>query len=76
LRIFDFRFWIDSTDKSGGFYHQEIRLSATSSTQEYLNGFEMVSPQGEKLPEENADFGSRPNDVSELLSLPCRQQDG
>ncbi|UNU18070.1 hypothetical protein D0A34_03610 [Microcoleus vaginatus PCC 9802] len=24
LRIFDFRFWIDSTDKSGGLYHQEI----------------------------------------------------
>ncbi|MEG4526676.1 hypothetical protein QUB61_28580 [Microcoleus sp. C2D2] len=44
--------------------------------QEYLNVFvEMVSPQGEKLPEENADFGSRPNDVPELLSLPCRQQD-
>jgi hypothetical protein len=27
LRIFDFRFWIDSTDKSRGGYHQEIRLS-------------------------------------------------
>jgi len=26
--IFDFRFWIDSTDKSRGGYHQEIRLSA------------------------------------------------
>ena len=24
MRIFDFRFWIDSTDKSGGLYHQEI----------------------------------------------------
>jgi hypothetical protein len=24
LRILDFRFWIDSTDKSGGLYHQEI----------------------------------------------------
>jgi hypothetical protein len=24
LRIFDFRFSIDSTDKSGGLYHQEI----------------------------------------------------
>jgi hypothetical protein len=24
LRIFDFRFWIDSTDKSRGLYHQEI----------------------------------------------------
>jgi hypothetical protein len=24
LRIFDFRFWIDSTDKSRGGYHQEI----------------------------------------------------
>ncbi|MEG4968858.1 hypothetical protein QUB11_19760 [Microcoleus sp. B6-A1] len=35
----------------------------------------MVSHQGEKLPEDNADFGSRPNDVPELLSLPSRQQD-
>jgi hypothetical protein len=24
LRILDFRFWIDSTDKSRGGYHQEI----------------------------------------------------
>ena len=24
MRILDFRFWIDSTDKSGGLYHQEI----------------------------------------------------
>jgi hypothetical protein len=24
LRILDFRFWIDSTDKSGGLYHEEI----------------------------------------------------
>ncbi|MEH2269674.1 MAG: hypothetical protein V7K68_14755 [Nostoc sp.] len=41
---------------------------------EYLNAFEMVFYQGEKLPAENANFGSRPSDVSELLSLPCRQQ--
>lgn len=34
----------------------------------------MVSHQGEKLSEENADFGLRPSDVPELLSLPCRQQ--
>ena len=24
MRILDFRFWIDSTDKSGGLYHHEI----------------------------------------------------
>ncbi|WP_277883220.1 hypothetical protein [Nostoc sp. FACHB-190] len=40
--------------------------------EEYLNAFEMVSHQGEKLPTENADFGSRPGDVPELLSLSCR----
>ncbi|MHC5737434.1 hypothetical protein [Nostoc sp.] len=41
---------------------------------EYLNAFEMVFHQGKKLPAENADFGSRPSDVPELFSLPCRQQ--
>jgi|GEM_PF-4596131 len=27
----DLRFWIDSTDKSGGLYHQEIHRSRTAS---------------------------------------------
>jgi HSP20 family protein len=31
LRILDFRFWIDSTDKSGGLYHQEILGQETKS---------------------------------------------
>ncbi|WP_339376001.1 hypothetical protein [Calothrix sp. NIES-2098] len=39
-----------------------------------ISAFEMVCHQGEKLPTENADFGSCPSDVPELLSLPCRQQ--
>jgi hypothetical protein len=39
--------------------------------EEYLNAFEMVFHQGEKLPAENVDFSSRPSDVRELLSLPC-----
>ncbi|MDM9384642.1 hypothetical protein QUB80_28650 [Chlorogloeopsis sp. ULAP01] len=43
-----------------------------SSIEEELNALERVSHQGEKLPEKNADFGSRPVDVPELLSLPCR----
>ncbi|MEH2266510.1 hypothetical protein [Nostoc sp.] len=38
-----------------------------------LNAFEMVFHQREKLPAENAGFGSRLSDVPELLSLPCRQ---
>ncbi|MEH2125530.1 hypothetical protein [Nostoc sp.] len=45
-----------------------------SSIEEYLNAFEMVFYQGEKLPEESADFGLRLGNVPELLSLPCRQQ--
>ncbi|MEH2096307.1 MULTISPECIES: hypothetical protein [Nostoc cyanobionts] len=42
--------------------------------EENLSAFEIVFHQGEKLPAENADFGSRLSDVPELLSLPCRQQ--
>ncbi|WP_334842900.1 hypothetical protein [Nostoc sp.] len=49
-------------------------MSAMSSMEENLSAFEIVFHQGEKLPAENADFGSRLSDVPELLSLPCRQQ--
>ncbi|BAY22020.1 hypothetical protein NIES2100_17830 [Calothrix sp. NIES-2100] len=45
------------------------KRSATSSMEEYLSVVEMVFHQGEKLPAENVDFGSRPCEDTPTDSL-------
>jgi len=44
LRILDFRFWIDSTDKSGGLYHQEILVTELGADGKFIDKIGLILP--------------------------------